>query len=143
MHGVIVADAMRVPWVALRPLVAVHRAKWQDWADTLGLAVRFQSLPPSSLLERLYASSLAKTHAGRRLLVTARPKLDGAARRCFVERAARALARAGRAEPQLSDATALDRSRCRMFERLDVLRRDPFRDGASALHGAGNSAYHG
>jgi polysaccharide pyruvyl transferase len=143
MHGAIVADAMRVPWVALRPLVALHRAKWQDWADTLGLAVRFRPLPPSSLVERLHAWNLAKTHAGRRLLVRAQPKLDGVARRCFVERAARALAVAGRAEPQLSDATALDRSRCRMLERLDALRRDPFRDGASALHGAGNSAYHG
>jgi succinoglycan biosynthesis protein ExoV len=37
MHGAIVADAMRVPWIALRPLVAVHRAKWHDWADTVGI----------------------------------------------------------------------------------------------------------
>ncbi len=127
MHGAIVADAMRVPWVALRPLVQVHRAKWHDWADTLGLAVRFQPLPPSSLVERLHASRLAATHAGRRLLAGARPMLDGVAQWRFVERAARALAVASRAEPQLSDATTLDRSRSRMLERLDALRRDPFR----------------
>lgn len=143
MHGAIVADAMRVPWIALHPLAAVHRAKWLDWADTLDLVVRFRPLPASSLFERLHASSLASTHTGRRLLERARPRLNGVARRCFVERAARALAAAARCEPQLSGAAALDRSRCRMLEQLDALRRDPFRSVASALHGAGNSAYQG
>jgi polysaccharide pyruvyl transferase len=143
MHGVIIADAMRVPWVALRPLVAVHRAKWWDWADSLGLLVRFQPLRASLPVERLHASSLARTRAGRHLLATARPRLDGVAHRWFVERAACALAAAGRAEPQLSDERALDRTRCRMLERLDTLRRDPLRAGSSALHGVDNSAYHG
>jgi succinoglycan biosynthesis protein ExoV len=142
MHGAIVADAMRVPWVALRPLIAVHRAKWHDWADTVGLRVRFQPLPGSTLVERLHASSLARTHVGRRLLAKTWPKLAGVGRRWFAEQVVRALTAASRAEPQLSDAAALDCSRCRMLERLDALRRDPFRANASTLHGAGNSAYH-
>ena len=142
MHGVIVADAMRVPWIALRPLISVHRAKWHDWAGTLDLAIRFHALPASSLSERLQASSVAATHAGRRLLGTAESELHNVARRWFIERAALALAAASRAEPQLSDARALDRSRCRMLERLDKLRHDPFLAGGSVLHLAGNSAYH-
>jgi succinoglycan biosynthesis protein ExoV len=143
MHGAIVADAMRVPWVALRPLVAVHRAKWHDWADTIDLRIRFHPLSASSPAERLHASRLAGMRAGRRLLARTQVGVSCVAGRWFVERAARALAAAARAEPQLSDAIALDRARCRMLERLDTLQRDPFRDGASALQGVGNSAYHG
>ena len=91
MHGVIVADAMRVPWIAMRPLVSVHRAKWLDWADTLDLRVRFQRLAASSLAERLHASSLAATRRGRRLLNLARPA--SASRRAVpVHRTGRAVA---------------------------------------------------
>ena len=64
MHGVIVADAMRVPWVALRPLALVHRAKWQDWADSLGLSIRFQ-MPGRLLAVRAAARLAARRIAAR------------------------------------------------------------------------------
>jgi succinoglycan biosynthesis protein ExoV len=124
MHGVIVADAMRVPWIAMRPLIARHRAKWHDWADTLGLDLRFQPLAATSLTERLHASPLSRFHRGRRLLEVAGGTLDGAMRRRFVERAARALAGAASASPQLSADAALDRCRARMLERVAMLQRD-------------------
>lgn len=62
MHGAIVADALRVPWVALRPLAPVHRAKWCDWADALGMEVAFQPLTASSLSEWLHASRVGSDH---------------------------------------------------------------------------------
>ena len=127
MHGVIVADAMRVPWIALRPIVSMHRAKWQDWADTLGLQLRFQRLAAASLAERLHASPLAATRRGRHLLHLAHPILQVAARRWFIEQAARSLAAAAASAPQLSTAAALDRCRTRMLDRVDALRRDPRR----------------
>ena len=68
MHGAIVADALRVPWIAVQPLAPEHRAKWHDWADTLDLHVEFHRLAPSSLRERLRASPLAALHSGYRLL---------------------------------------------------------------------------
>jgi succinoglycan biosynthesis protein ExoV len=129
MHGVIVADAMRVPWIALRPLVSIHRAKWQDWAGALGLRLRFQLLAASSLAERLHASPLAAPRRCRHLLDLAHPTLHAAARRRFIEQAARSLTAAAASAPQLSTATALDRCRTRMLDRLDALRRDPCRPG--------------
>ena len=124
MHGAIVADTLRVPWVALRPLAPVHRAKWRDWADALGITVTFQPLAASSLSEWLHASRVATWHHGRSMLRLASPTLE----RCrFVHIAAGALRRAARAPPQLSSAAALDRCKSRMLERLDALRRDPLR----------------
>ena len=124
MHGAIVADALRVPWVALRPMASVHHAKWGDWADALGMEVAFQPLTASSLSEWLDASRVATWHHGRHMLRVARPALE----RCrFVHAAARALRRAARVPPQLSSAAALDRCQSRMLERLDALRRDPLR----------------
>jgi succinoglycan biosynthesis protein ExoV len=117
MHGVIVADAMRVPWIALRPLVSTHRAKWQDWADALGIRLRFQLLAAASLAERLHASPLAATRRGRHLLNLADPILQAAARHRFIEQAARSLTAAAASAPQLSTAPALDRCRTRMLER--------------------------
>jgi succinoglycan biosynthesis protein ExoV len=124
MHGAIVADALRVPWVALRPLAPVHHAKWQDWADALGMQLAFQPLAASSLSEWLHASRVATWHHGRRMLRVAGPSLE----RCrFVRAAAGALRSAARAPPQLSSAVALERCQSRMLERLDALRRAPLR----------------
>jgi Polysaccharide pyruvyl transferase len=116
MHGAIVADAMRVPWIALRPLASIHRAKWHDRADAIGLRLRFQMLAASSLAERLHTSPLAASGRAHRLIELASPALRKAARRRFIARAAQSLAAAAAAAPQLSSSVALDRCRSRMLE---------------------------
>ena len=127
LHGVIVADALRVPWIALRPLLPVHRAKWHDWADTLDLHVEFRPLSASSLRERLHASGLSASHTGRRLLDRYGPALQCLVPGWFIERAAQALALAATEAPQLTAAAALDRCQTRMLEKLQAVRRDPLR----------------
>ena len=141
MHGVIVADAMRVPWVALRPIAPVHRAKWQDWAGTLKLDLRFHPLTPSSQWEGLFARLGSVRHCGR-LIDLAGSALAKAARRRLIEQAARSLAIAASSSPQLSNGAALDRCRTRMLERLENLRRDPRKPAAISLHPSATSAYH-
>jgi succinoglycan biosynthesis protein ExoV len=133
MHGAIVADAMRVPWVALRPLMPIHRAKWHDWADALDMQVHFQALAASTLPERLRATPIVRFHRGRRLLQSVSARLAVIARSRFVDRAASALATAARAPAQLSPDAALDRCRARMMERIHAL----------ALHPRRTCAYHG
>lgn len=134
LHGAIVADALGVPWVAIEPLAPIHRPKWQDWADTLDLTIRFQRLPASSLLERARVSGLTAFHAGRCLLDRHAEPLRHVASDWFIERAARSLHHAAMAAPQLSCRAALDRCQSRMLEQLHTLRRAP-------LHPYPGSAY--
>jgi succinoglycan biosynthesis protein ExoV len=123
MHGAIVADALRVPWIAVQPLMPVHRAKWYDWADTLDLRIEFRRLAASSLRERLNVSRFAASRTGRRVLDWCGPALGHLASGQFIEQAAQALALAAAASPQLSAATALDRCQTRMFEKLEEVWR--------------------
>lgn len=45
MHGAILADAYRTPWIALS-ICDVLPFKWQDWCASLGLEYRPVALPP-------------------------------------------------------------------------------------------------
>jgi succinoglycan biosynthesis protein ExoV len=65
LHGVIVADALRVPWIAIRPMARIHRPKWFDWAETMDLRPRFGDLAASTLLEWAATSRLSSLHATR------------------------------------------------------------------------------
>ena len=127
LHGVIVADALRVPWIAIAPLVPIHRPKWADWAETLDLTIAFQTLPPSTALERAHLTGLDRFHAGRRLLTRQAGRLAAIARDRYTVRAATALRRAAASAPQLSRASSLDRSQTRMMDAIAALRREPMR----------------
>jgi len=128
LHGVIVADALRVPWVAIRPLAAVHRAKWADWSDTMQLTVRPQILPASSAREWIECSRMASWPRAPMLLERHGTRLDGLASEWLLSRAAGALRLAAGAAPQLSSAAALDRCQARMMTALTALRQQPFRN---------------
>jgi succinoglycan biosynthesis protein ExoV len=53
MHGAIVADALRVPWIPVKPLIKKNENKWFDWFESLGLVCQPQPLSPSSVEEAL------------------------------------------------------------------------------------------
>jgi succinoglycan biosynthesis protein ExoV len=132
LHGVIVADALRVPWIAMRPLGRVHRAKWLDWADTMDLRPRFGRLPASTLSEWAGVSPLGSFHPTRAWLGRQEPFLAKATPERLVTRAARALRRAANAEPQRSADTSLDRCRSRMLDAVHALRLQPLRGASGA-----------
>lgn len=123
MHGAIVADALRVPWVPVRPVQPTNRGKWFDWASALDIELRPQHIVPSNALE--YAMSLA---AGRRSRVLALRKrgqrLRGVGGGIFRRRAAKALLSASKGPLHLSTDSAIERAHTRMLEQLERLRRD-------------------
>jgi succinoglycan biosynthesis protein ExoV len=122
LHGVIVADALRVPWIAVRPLARIHRPKWYDWAATMELKPRFNPLPASTLHEWMLSGMLPRYPGPRPWL---EPAVQAASNARRTERAAEALCRMTEAEPQLSSDSALDQCQSRQYDALVALRRAP------------------
>ncbi len=127
LHGVIVADALRVPWIAIRPLAPMHRPKWLDWAETLDLTVAFQTSRPSTALEWAHLSRLSRFHAGRGLLQRHAARLRDIGRQRHIDQAAETLRMTATAEPTLSRDTRLDAAQSRMLDAVEALRRAPLR----------------
>jgi hypothetical protein len=120
LHGAIVADALRVPWVAVRPLSAIHRAKWYDWADSMDVTIAFRPLPPSTPREQVEA----RIGPCWTLTMLARLLQRGVRHR---DRAVAALRSASAMTPQLSSPASMDRARNQMLDRIRRLHRPPAR----------------
>lgn len=127
LHGVIVADALRVPWIAIQPSARIHRPKWGDWADTMDLRPRFHRLPASTLLEWVRTSRLGSCHRARSWLDRRAQRPPKLSPERLVARAGRALRVAADGSPQLSTATALDRCQSRMLDAVNMIRANPLR----------------
>jgi|WetSurMetagenome_2_1015567.scaffolds.fasta_scaffold69178_2 succinoglycan biosynthesis protein ExoV len=46
LHGAIVADVLRVPWIPLQIYSHFCEFKWHDWAESLQVPLHFANLPP-------------------------------------------------------------------------------------------------
>jgi succinoglycan biosynthesis protein ExoV len=119
MHGAIVADALRVPWIGIVPFFPQHRAKWEDWSLSLDLTLRPAELPPSNLLEA-YTLVTGKPGKGRRSRALFKAWPTAPVNAALVHRAAGRLRRlAEKVEPQLSDDVAISRATERSIAALD------------------------
>ncbi len=122
MHGAIVADALRVPWVPARPIQEQHRRKWLDWAGALQMELRPMPLSPSNGLEaamRLFGGS----GKGARRLRRHGRMMKTVAAPYFHERAVASLRRLAAADPALSRDSRIGRAHAIMLERLEAFRR--------------------
>lgn len=106
LHGAIVADALRVPWIAIRPMARIHHSKWLDWTETMGVQRRFEPL----------------AGIGRSAWASSTDQADQADR---AERAAAALWTAASAAAQLSDDRVLSRTQSRMMDLVQTIRTVP------------------
>ena len=101
MHGAIVADALRTPWIGARPIYGGHHRKWLDWAGALDVKVRLNPLKPTSVLEYY----IGRTGRGGALGKVGRFSGSPLARlpnRMLTASAARHLQQMAKLEPQLS-----------------------------------------
>mgnify|MGYP003636189605 FL=1 len=106
MHGAIVADALRTPWIGARPIYGGHHKKWLDWAGALGLDVRLNDLKPSSVLEYYIGKTGRGGSHGKIGRLSASP-LATVPNRILTSLAAQPLDRMARLEPQLSRDSAI------------------------------------
>lgn len=144
MHAAILADAFRVPWVAVTTSRSINSFKWRDWATSLGIEYRPRHVPISSRAEAVTkgarfwgvnfeAPATKADDAGRHdahdLLVLAREEptpsaLRSMAKQVLAAPSTLALWQARRAKPQLSETARLEDRKDRFREVLADLRRD-------------------
>lgn len=115
MHGAIIADALRIPWIPCLPLNHKHRGKWLDWAESLKIKLQWHRLWPSSLQEV-------------RLSVLRKPiaylPVSGLIQKSLIYSAANGLARLAGASPQLSADRIIDRVTDAMLEKVALLKKN-------------------
>jgi succinoglycan biosynthesis protein ExoV len=121
MHGAIVADALRVPWVPFLPS-STHRFKWFDWAESQGLEIRFSPAARSTWLELAFSAlegqDRVQAFVGAKGLPV-RSLGSGLLR----SRAAAAITAAAASRSYLTADTRLEATTAAMLECLDTLRR--------------------
>lgn len=130
MHGAIVADALRVPWIPARPIQTQHHLKWFDWADALKLDLHPKPLAPSNGLEAAMSLLMGSRKTTERLRRRGQ-FLKSVAGRFFLDTAAASLCRLADMVPTLSRDAAIESAHERMLEQLEVLNRSHGR----MLHG--------
>ena len=127
MHGAIVADALRVPWVPVSPTNPQHHFKWHDWCDSLGIAYRPNRLGTSSAREYARLKGLKDSFRGR-FLYKFGSKRGSLLDTLFKQAAVRRLTQLKRVPPSLSSEAQCGLRTEQAVERLEMFRAD-YREG--------------
>jgi succinoglycan biosynthesis protein ExoV len=146
MHAAILADAFRVPWVAVSTSRSINSFKWQDWAATGGVTYSPRHVPVSTRAEAITKGARfwgvefgnkeplpddpnKRSFDDTLVLARSDPRpsaLRSAAKQLLAAPSTFALRQARKAEPQLSGDGALAGRKERFREVLAGIRRDYF-----------------
>ena len=144
MHGAILADAFRVPWIAVSTSKSINNFKWNDWAQTVGVTYRPRHVPVSTRAEAILKGARFwgvgfepsepppedpnQKRIDDSLVVAARgprqTSLRKAAKQILTAPSMLALWQAMRAAPQLSADAVLAERKQRFLEVIETVRRD-------------------
>ena len=125
MHGAIVADALRTPWIGVRPILRSHHRKWLDWSQALDIDLRVHDLWPTSILE-LHVGMTGRGGAAGRAGAMNRSPLARFPNRMLTHLAAQRLRDLARVEPQLSADLKIVGVTDRALAEVSSLVREPF-----------------
>jgi succinoglycan biosynthesis protein ExoV len=119
MHGAIVADALRTPWIPVLPIHPRHHGKWLDWADSLSIELRPHRNRPTSLMELYVAMSGGRGNIEGRAGRASRSRLAAPANKALTFLAAERLRKLARLQPQLSSDRKIEEATARAMDALD------------------------
>lgn len=141
MHAAIIADAFRVPWVAVTTSSSINRFKWSDWSETVGVTYDPVQVPISSRAEavtkgaKFWGRDYARAAASLSEAARPDPAADEKRHASIFRRLAKlglagpsvlALRRAKAARPQLSADGVLQERKDRFSAVIAGIRRDYF-----------------
>ncbi len=127
MHGAIVADTLRVPWVPVSIYDHINRFKWEDWCRSMELGYLPEQVPPvtdnwSQRADRRFKGYVRRIWMTGSLVRIGREDRVVSSREEVQRTADRMVQLRDRATPQVS-ADAVFRDRCALLqERLAELR---------------------
>lgn len=145
MHGAILADAFRVPWVAVTTSQSINSFKWNDWAQTVGVSYAPCKVPVSTRAEaimkgakfwglnfenkranapEMHNNQLSINGARTEVLEKRESGLRLLAKRVLATPSSIALWQASRANPQLSADSRLSERKSRFMSVIEGVRRD-------------------
>jgi exopolysaccharide glucosyl ketal-pyruvate-transferase len=122
MHGAIVADALRIPWIPFLPH-PIHRFKWYDFAESLDLRLSFAQSAQLTWVDAL-ATSLERHPIAERRARYYGHRMRHLGSAVYRWNAVRALRGAARTQPFLSSDRTIERVTQRMAGELARLRAD-------------------
>ncbi|WP_275789069.1 polysaccharide pyruvyl transferase family protein [Pararhizobium gei] len=146
MHGAILADAFRVPWVAVTTSDSINSFKWNDWAQTVGVTYKPRHIPVSTRAEAIakgakfwgvgFEPQQPRPEDPNKLEIDAevlvapgeprQTSLRAAAKQLLATPSTLSLWQAARATPQLSADSVLSERKERFLTVLDSVRRAYF-----------------
>ncbi len=123
MHGAIVSDALRTPWIGVRAMHRVHRFKWHDWARALDIDYRPQFLFPSNLRET-WATTTGRSGCGARAVAVLDSAPAAPINTGIAHLAASSMRRLAASAPTLSPDASIARATERAMAAIDAMIRD-------------------
>ena len=122
MHGAIIADALRVPWIPVKMYNQINRFKWQDWGDSLNMNINFNELEP--LYTKKYAKYILhnKLNTEKDLFIKPTLELYSIYQKHYLfKKVLRSLERTKLIQPQLSNPNILASKIEHLKERLEYV----------------------
>lgn len=123
MHGAIVSDAFRIPWIPVLPINHIHREKWFDWAEALNMEIKAHRLPPSSLYEAKIAFKL-HTKIIKIIVYIISSPITGLINKILIHFSAYQLKKFSKAPPCLSADNIIENITEKMLKKVHLLRKN-------------------
>jgi succinoglycan biosynthesis protein ExoV len=123
MHGAIVADALRIPWIPVQPTGLQHRFKWFDWCDSLNIAYNPHYLGASTVNEQMRLRGVSHLYPGRTIRALT-GRTGGGFDRVFIAKAAKRLRALTAIQPTLSADAICEQRTEQALAQVERLRAD-------------------